>query len=155
MKGNTLTTHRSDLPFSSYAVSISHPYNWATVDQIDLKLASFDAYLCIIWFSCSRLYEGLIYLIAYSDAYTETQLNISWREIDPIIMNADLKLPDMHIVSYHAQVCDGTYAVGKTSLLSHSIFRGLYTYVRCMYSLSIVSTFRVLSELVLLKVLII
>lgn len=48
-----------------------------------------------------------------SDAYTMEQLNISWRPLQPITMNAQLRLPDMQITDVVASYCDGTYIHGK------------------------------------------
>lgn len=40
------------------------------------------------------------------------QLNISWRDLQPITMNNQLKLPDMQITAVEASYCDGTYLYG-------------------------------------------
>lgn len=48
-----------------------------------------------------------------SDAYTSGQLQIIWRKDNPIILNDQLKLPDMEIDDVRAVYCNGVYVYGE------------------------------------------
>lgn len=58
----------------------------------------------------NKFFQSHIFL---KDAYTMEQLNISWRSLQPITMNEQLRLPDMQITAVVASYCDGTYIHGK------------------------------------------
>lgn len=52
-------------------------------------------------------------ILCTSDAYDKDNLDILWKPMENITKNEDIKLPDMELVKYEAQYCDGTYAIGK------------------------------------------